>query len=223
MGDYILCFRPLCVQLLSIPPFPEDSERPTSEHDPTSHPFRFTHAWVAFTGASLSEPLPNLEYLDNSRIIYILAYQMTVGFFYLRVTIYNPDCAASAPRARMDVELIGVYQLGEPRVGIRGMSGVARVASGSWLGPEGKRGIWVECSETQRKKFIVAVSFDQSCPGAVPVKSNDDLQELSKTAPRIESTGEVFVDGSWDDEGESTLPNDYTSAEKTKTYPQFKV
>ena len=202
MGDYILCFRPKCIQLLSIPPFPNADEQRVSEHHPDPDPFYLTYQGIAFGGASSSGPQPNPESPDNSHIIYILACEPIVGFFYFRVTIYNPDYyGSSGSKAKMNVDLIGVYELEKPLVGVRGTSG-PRVALTSWLGPEGKRGVWMEYSKTQPKRFIVAVSFDQNHPAGVPLESGDDLQELCKIAPQIESTGDVYVDGSWDRGGE---------------------
>ena len=96
----------------------------------------------------------------------------------------------------MSVDLAGVFKLNEPEGGVIGMSGHS---SGLWLGPEGKRGVWA--SEDNSKRTIVAVSLDQSRRAGVPVESGDELQELCKIAPRIESTGDVFVDGSWNHGG----------------------
>ena len=189
VGNYILCFRPKCIQLFSVPPFPDVDEQPVSEHHPTSGPFHLAYQGIVFGGASLSEPQPNPESPNHSRIIYILAYEMFVGFFYFRATIYNPDYAPSRARARMAVDLVGVYKLDKPQVGI---GGGTCVALGAWLGPEGRRGIWIERSFCQRKGSVVAVSFNQSCMVGIPVESGDDLQELCKIAPRIESTGNIF-------------------------------
>ena len=200
VGNYIISFRPWWIELLFVPPFPNADEQLVSAKDPTPHPFHLKYQGVVFEGASLSEPQPNLESLDNSRVIYILAHQATVGFFYFRVTIYNPDYAPSGPRARIGVDLIGVYELVKSHVGITGISGPC-VASGSWLGPEGKRGVWIERSFDQLEGFVVAVSFNQSCPAGVRVESGDNLQELREVAPRIESTGGIFMVRAWDPTG----------------------
>ena len=186
------------MQLLYVPPFPDAGEQLVSAHDHTSHPFHLRYRGFPFDGASLSEPQPNPESLENSRIIYILAREITVGFFYFRVTIYNPDYTPSGPGARMSVDLAGVFKLNEPRVGVRGINGYS---SGLWLGPEGKRGIWMERLKDHSKRFVVAVSFDQSRAG-VTAESGDELQELCEGAPRIESIRDVFVDGSRDHGGE---------------------
>ena len=201
MGDYLLSFRSRRIELLYVPPFPDADEQLVYEHDPTSHPFHLRYKGVVFQGASLSEPQPNPESPDDSRIIYILAHETTVGFFYFRVTVYNPDYAPSEPRARMDVDLVGVYELDKPQVGAMGTNG-QHLAFGSSPGPEGKRGIWIVRPANKLKRFIVALSFDQSCPLVrVPVESGDDLRELCEIAPRIESKTDVFVIDSWDPSG----------------------
>jgi len=163
---------------------------------------------VVFTGASLSEPQPNPESPENSLIVYILAYQTVVGFFYFRVTIYNPDYIPSGPRATVGIDLIGVYELGKPRVGSPRL-----VQLGAWLGQEGKRGIWIERSPNQLKRFVVAASFDQSGLAGVPMESGDDLRELRKIAPRIERTSDVFIIKSQSPNGERTVPKNHASAE----------
>lgn len=201
VGDYILSFRSRWIDLLYIPPFHDDDERPTSKCGPNPYAFHLNCPEGAFTGASLSEPQPNPESPDNSRIIYILAHQTTVGFFYFRVTINNPDYVPSAPGARTDIDLVGVYGLGEPQVGIKEKRG-ACLALGAELGPEGKRGVWVERSLGGLRRFVVAVSFNQSSLAGVPVESGDDLQELWKIAPQIESTADVFIVESWNTNGE---------------------
>ena len=219
VGDYILCFTSKWIELFYAPPFPDaDDEKLILELDPTSHPFHPKCLGFAFDGASLSEPQPNPGCLNTSRIIYILAYQAIVGFYYFRVTIHNSDYAPSGPRARMDVDLVGVYELEKPRAGVGGVDEI-RVASGSWLGPEGKRGIWVESLSRKPKRFVVAVSFDQTCSGGVPVDSGDNLEELRKIAPRIESTSDVFVIDYWDPSGGWALTSDYRSVEKLKYFP----
>ena len=89
----------------------------------------------------------------------------------------------------MDVDLLGVYRIGR------------YLALGAWLGPEGKRGIWIRREPNELTRVVVAVSSGQSCPGAVPVESGDDLQELYELAPRIESTGIVFIIDTQDPRG----------------------
>ena len=42
-----------------------------------------------FADASLSEPQPDPEFLNHSRIVYILAKSMVTGFLYFRVMVYN--------------------------------------------------------------------------------------------------------------------------------------
>ena len=52
------------------------------------------------------------------------------------------------------------------------------------LGPEGKRGIWIERS-SNLKEFVVAASFDQSCSACVPVEPGDIItwKNYTKTLP----------------------------------------
>ena len=186
MGDYIVSFRPRWTELSYIPPFSDADEQFVSEHDPAPCHFHL-HRKVVFESASLSEPQPNPEPPGDSRIVYVLAHQMTVGIFYFRLTIHNPDYAPSGPRARMDVDLVGVYEVDKPQLGmVRGQ----RMAMSSSLGPEGKRGIWIERLLHRSKAFVVAASFDQSRPAGIPVVSGDNLREIP---PRIESTSVVFV------------------------------
>ena len=194
VGDHIVSFRRRWIELLFVPPFPDADGQLVSEHDPTPYPFPPPCREVEFGRASLSEPQPNPKPLDNSRIIYILAQHMTVGFFYFRATIYNPDYVPSGPRARMDVDLIGVYEVDKPQVGM----GEPRHALGSWLGPEGKRGIWIECSLDRCTIFVVAVSFDLGCPAGARAESGDDRCEIT---PRITSTDVIFVFESWNPTG----------------------
>lgn len=202
MGDYILSFGSRRVELLYAPPFPDAGEQSTSKRDPNSRPFRLSYRGAAFTGASLSEPQRNPESLDDSRIVYVLARGLTVGFFYFRIKIYHPDHTPSEPRARMDIDLVGVYELSKPRVGIRVMGG-PRLALGVWLGPEGKRCVWIERSSNALTRSIVAASFGRGPPAGVPVESGDDLRELCEIAPQIESTGDVFTQvESWNTDGE---------------------
>jgi hypothetical protein len=201
VGDHILSFKSRWIELHYAPPFSDPDGQVTPQHGTRFHRVHLNYPEVAFRGASLSEPQSNPESLGNSLIVYILAHQMVVGFFYFRITIYNPDYVPSGPRARMDIDLIGVYELNKPRMGIGQESG-PRLAFGAWLGPEGKRGIWIERSSNQLKRSIVAVSFDQSGSAGVPVESGDDLQELCEIAPRIESIGDVFIADSWNTNGE---------------------
>jgi len=200
VGDYILSFRSRWIELLYVPRFLDADEQPASERGPDPYLFGLNYPEVALTGASLSEPQPNPESPDNSRIIYILAHQTTIGFFYFRVTIYNPDYVPSGPRARMEIDLIGVLGLGEPYVGIKAKRG-PRLALSAELGPEGKRGIWVERSLGGLKRFIVAVTFDQNPPAGVPVESGDNLQELCEIAPHMESMQDVYIVESWNPNG----------------------
>ena len=213
VGDYVLCFTSKWVELFYIPPFPDADVHLISELDPTSRPFHLKYQRRSFDGASVSEQQPNPESPDNSRIVYILARQMIVGFFYFRVTIYNPDHAPSGPRARMDVDLIGVY---EPEV--RWMD-EPHLVSGSLIGPEGKRCICVESSLGGFRMVVVAVSFDQTGSAGVPVRSGGGLEDLCKILPRIESTGDVFVVESWDGNGGRTLPNTCVAMERLKYLP----
>lgn len=106
----------------------------------------------------------------------------------------------------MDIDLVGVCKLGKPRVGM-GEGGV-RLSLGAWLGPEGKRAVWIERSLIGHKKLIVAVSFDRHTPAGVPVGSGDNLQGLCEIAPRIESS-DIFTVESWDlmANGKQSLPN----------------
>ena len=203
VGDYILIFRSNRIEMFPVPAFPDADGRSTSENEngPDSSCFYLKLPDGRFTGASFSEPQPNPESLDDSRIVYILAQSTTTGFFYFRVTVYNPDYALSGPRARMDVDLVGVHELRKPRTERREKLRPI-LALRSWLGPEGKRGVWIERPLSKLMNFVVAVSFDQSCPGAVPVESGDDLRELCEIAPRIESMGDVFIVESWSLHGE---------------------
>ena len=201
VGDYILSFKSRWIELLYVPPFPGADRRLTSRHGPDHHCLRLNYPEVAFAGASLSEPQPNPESPDDSRIVYVLARQLAGGLFYFRVTIHNPDYAPSGPKAGMDLDLLGVYKLNKNRVGIRGKTD-PRLVLGAWLGSEGKRGIWTERSSHELNRSVVAASFNQSPSAGVPVESGDDLQELCELAPRIESTGSVFIVDSWNPDGE---------------------
>ena len=73
----------------------------------------------------------------------------------------------------MYVDLVGVYELGGPHGGHGEELGLF-LALRSWLGPEGKRGVWIERSSSTLTHFAVAVSFDRSCSAVVPVESGDD-------------------------------------------------
>jgi len=87
----------------------------------------------------------------------------------------------------MNIDLVGAYEVGrEEELG-------PFLAWDSWLGPEGKRGVWIKRPIELSTNILVAVSFDQSCSEAVPVESGVDLQELCKTAPRIKSTSDIFI------------------------------
>jgi hypothetical protein len=48
----------------------------------------------------------------------------------------------------MGVDLLGIFRKGQD------------LALGAWLGPEGKRGIWIKRSSNELMRFVVAVSFD---------------------------------------------------------------
>lgn len=179
VGDYLLVFRHRWMELHYIPPFPDAGGQLISTHDSYSYRFHLNYPDLSFTGASMSEPQPNPESVNDSCIIYILTHQAVHGFFYFRVTIYNPDYVPLGPRARMDVDLLGSFR-------------IRRLALAAWLGPEGKRGIWMERS-ADAQTSVVAVSFDQSCPEAVPVESGVSLRGPFRLAPRIESTNEIFT------------------------------
>jgi hypothetical protein len=200
VGDYILSFRFRCIELHFAPPFTDPDGRLASKHETYLHRVHLNYPEVTFAGVSLSEPQSNPESPGNSLIVYILVYQTIIGFFYFRVTIYNPDYIPSGPRARMDIDLVGVYELGKLRAGTGQESGPS-LAIGAWLGLEGKRGIWIERSLKRLKGSVVAVTFDQSSSTGVPVESGDDLQELCEIAPRIESTG-IFTIESQNPNGE---------------------
>ena len=178
VGDYILCFGSKWIDLRYVPPLPKAGEQLISECDPTSRTFHLQHGGVDFDSASLSEPQPNPKSPNNSRIVYILARRPTVGLFYFRITVYNPDYSPSGPRARIEVDLVGAYELRRPQEGIVCVFELS-------LGPEGKRGIWIERT-SDFEKFIAAASFDQNCSGCISVESGDDLAELCENAPWIE-------------------------------------
>lgn len=204
VGDYVLIFRSRWIELLPVPLFPDADEQSASESDengPDLHRFYLKYQDDRFTGASLSEPQPNPESPDDSRVVYVLVQSTMAGFFYFRVTIHNPDYVPSGLRARMDIDLIGACELRKPQVRCREKLG-ACLALRSWLGPEGKRGIWIERPLSKLMNSVVAVSFDQDCSSAVPVESGDDLQELCEIAPRIESTGVIFTVESWNPHGQ---------------------
>jgi hypothetical protein len=192
VGDYALIFRAAWIELRLVPPFAEAEGGPAPEDHADHHSLHLVSPDGHFIGVSLSEPQPNPGSPGDSRIVYVLARLATACFFYFRVTIYNPEYASSGPRARMNVDLVGVYE--PEKQPARQRENIGRCwASNSRLGPEGKRAVWVERPERKPVDFVVAVSFDQSCPGAIPVESGDDLRELCKIAPRIGSTNDVFV------------------------------
>jgi len=192
VGDYVLLIRTIWIELHLVPPSTSADGQSTFDNDPSIHRFRLKYSDYRFTGASLSEPQPNPESPSDSRIVYVLAQSTIAGFFYFRVTIYNPECAPSGPGARMKVDLVGVYEAGGPQVR-RGEALGLCLALRSWLGPEGKRGVWIERSSSTLTNFVVAVSFDHSCLGVVPVESGEDLRELCKFAPWIRSTCDIFI------------------------------
>ena len=189
VGDHLLIFRIIGIELL---PVPLQNGQPTTQNDSISYRLRLDSLDSWFTGASLSEPQQNPESPDGSRVVYVLARSVGAGFFYLRVTIYNLEYTPSGPGARMEVHLLGVCEMGKPGVG-RGEDIGPCAVWGSWLGPEGKRGVWVESPENKRMSLVVVASFDQDCLAAVPVESGDDLGELSEIPSRIVSTGDVFI------------------------------
>jgi len=192
VGDYALIFRATWIELRPIPLFTEAKGAPVPENRTDHHSFHLVPPDGHFIGVSLSEPQPNPDSPNDSRIVYVLARSATTCFFYFRVTIYNPEYASSGPRARMNVDLGGVYESGTPPAIQR--EGIGKCwASKSWLGPEGKRAVWIERPEVEPMDFVVAASFDTSCPEAVPVKPDDDLWELCTIAPRIKSTSDVFI------------------------------
>ena len=207
VGDYALIFRAKWIELRRIPSFAEAKAGPAPENRTDHNSFHLKPPDGHFIGVSSSEPQPNPDSPDDSRIVYVLARSATTCFFYFRVTIYNPEYAPSGPQARMSVDLAGVYESGTPPA--RQREDIGRCwASKSWLGPEGKRAVWVERPGGKPMDFVVAVSFDTSCPGAVPVEPGDDLEELCEIAPRIESTSDVFIStGDADRERSSNLPH----------------
>lgn len=183
VGDHIVIFRSKCVELVSIPPSPNANGR-TYEQSPTFHRFHLNYLGAAFRGVGLSKPQPNPESPDDSLIVYALAHQRDIAC-YFRITIYGPNHAPSGPGARMDLSLLGVY---EPRDQVEI---VARWAPSTiLLGPEGKRAVWAERSKAFTK--IIVASFNLSCSEVVALRSGDDLRELCRIAPRIESTGIAF-------------------------------
>lgn len=187
VGDHIILFKPICVELHLIPPFTSADGQPILENNTRLYRFHLQYSYHRFTGASLSEPQPNPESLGDSRIVYVLAQSAYAGFFYFRVTIHNPEYVPSGPGARMDIDLVGVYEVGlEAELG-------PCLAWRSWLGPEGKRGVWTKRPLDAATNVVVAVSFDQSYSEAVPVESGDDLQELCEIAPRIKSIGDIYI------------------------------
>ena len=92
----------------------------------------------------------------------------------------------------MGVDLIGVYEAGRPQAG-RGEELGLCLALRSWLGPEGKHVVWIARSSSTLTTFVVAISFDQSCPAVAPVEPGDDLRELRKITPKIQSAGDIFI------------------------------
>jgi len=118
VGDFILSFRLSWVELFYIPPYPDADGRPTSDYGPSPYRFHLEYPDVAFTDVSLSEPQPNPEFPGNSLIVCILAYQSALGFFYFRATIHSPDYLPSGPRVKVDIDIVGVCELGKPWVGM---------------------------------------------------------------------------------------------------------
>ena len=111
VGDYVLFFRTIWIESYLIPPYTGAGGQPTSENVPNPRRFHLKYSDYGFTGASLSEPQPNPESPGDWRIVYVLAQSTIAGFFYFRVTIYNSGYAPSGPGARMDVDLVGVYEV----------------------------------------------------------------------------------------------------------------
>lgn len=176
----MLVFRESRMELHYVPPFPDAGGQLAVKYDPDFYRFYLNYDDLPFTGASVSEPQPNPESVDDSCIIYILAQQAVIGFFYFRATIYNPNYVPLGPKVRMDLDLLWVSRIGPTLV------------AGALLGPEGKRGIWVEGTASDPARCVVAVSFNQSCPAAVPVQSGGSLEQQLRIAFRIRSTSKVL-------------------------------
>lgn len=180
VGDYLLVFRESRMELHYVPPFPDAGGQLALKYDPDFYRFYLSYDDLPFTGASMSEPQLNPESVNDSRIIYILVQQAVIGFFYFRATIYNHNHVPLGPKTRMDVDLLWVSRIGRT------------LAAGALLGPEGKRGIWIEGTSGDPARCVVAVSFDQSCPAAIPVQSGESLEQPLKIAPTIRSTSTVL-------------------------------
>ena len=198
VGDYILAFKSCCVELVSISPFPGE-EGQAHGTDPAFHRFHLAPSEL-FSDASLSEPQPSPDSASNSLIVYALACGTCFGCFYFRITIHDPNYVPSGPRAKVDIDLLGFYRLEE-----------YSWLYGTLLGPEGKRGFWIQRAPSSRQEILVTVSFDQSRPETMELQSGDDFEEICEAAPPMEPGVSTWVLGPWDKGGEyttrmSTLP-----------------
>jgi len=185
VGDYILAFKSCCVELVSISPFPGE-EGQAHGTDPAFHRFHLAHSEL-FSDASLSEPQPSPDSASNSLIVYALACGTCFGCFYFRITIHDPNYVPSGPRAKVDIDLLGFYRLDE-----------YSWLYGTLLGPEGKRGFWIQRAPSSRQEILVTVSFDQSRPETMELQSGDDFEEICEAAPPMEPGVSTWVLGPWD-------------------------
>ncbi|TFK52037.1 hypothetical protein OE88DRAFT_1498672 [Heliocybe sulcata] len=153
-GRHVLCIKTRSVELYALPPLPLSSSASTAPRPATSRTFPNT----TFRGVSISHPHPSPS---PSWTASFLAYDVLRGLFHYRVALPDP----SAPR--LAVSLAGVHAMTSlvrsPSVSalaaeIAGRNTGRGFVSACCLGPEGKRGMWIERTRGSTKRSVMVFS-----------------------------------------------------------------
>ncbi|EPQ56745.1 hypothetical protein GLOTRDRAFT_121088 [Gloeophyllum trabeum ATCC 11539] len=155
---HILCIKTRSVELYPLPPLPISSSAPAPRVPPTtSRAFPNT----TFRGVSISRPSPS-----SPHSISFLAYDVLRGLFHYTISLPSPSPSPS-PAGELAVRLAGVHALTSlarsPSVSalaaeISGRNTGRGFVSACALGPEGRRGVWIERTRGSTRRSVVVFS-----------------------------------------------------------------
>ncbi|KZT21191.1 hypothetical protein NEOLEDRAFT_1181949 [Neolentinus lepideus HHB14362 ss-1] len=188
---YILCVKTRSVELYPLPPLPISSASSTSApriRPVTSRAFPNT----TFRGVSISHPQLRHDGSFPSWMVSFLAYDVLRGLFHYQVTIELPESGLPL----LTVTLAGVHAMTSlvrsPSISalaaeISGRNTGRGFVSACCLGPEGKRGVWIERTRGSTKRSVMV--FSATTPLGAPIR------ETTLWENELDPEGRFMVDG----------------------------
>lgn len=118
----------------------------------------YTFPSTTFRGLSLSAPQPSGA--ADTTIFSLLAYDILKGLFHYRIVLRPMEADPTAPLF-LNIQLVGSHSMayGAQEAGLRSSTVHARgFVSACCLGPEGKRGMWIERTRGSVKRSVIVFS-----------------------------------------------------------------